>query len=85
VLAARDAFPDARRALLAGLACLVAGILIESLAGPVTEHLEERGTHWPDHVRVGFEEGAELAGALLLAIGLLAVLLSRLLAAAREG
>ena len=85
LLVARDAFPEARRALLAGLACLVAAVLVEQFAGPVTEHVAERGTGWPDELRIAIEEGAELAGVILLAAGLLALLCIRLIAAARDG
>jgi hypothetical protein len=81
-VAARGAFPEVRRALLGGLGCLVAAVLVEQVGGRVTEHLEERGTRWPDVLRVGTEEALELAGVICLAAGFLALLCTGLLAAA---
>jgi hypothetical protein len=80
---ARAIWPRARRMVLAGLGSLAASILVEFL-DPLTSADDETGTHWPDVLATGFEEGLELAGWGLIAVGLLAALTVALRGAALE-
>jgi hypothetical protein len=73
-------WPRARRMVLAGLGALAASIFVEFL-DPLTSADDETETHWPDVLATGFEEGLELAGWGLIAVGLLAALTVALLGA----
>jgi hypothetical protein len=84
LLLARRTVPEARRTLLAGLGCLAGAIVIELVVGTATNEIEERGTSWPDTVRHGLEEGAELAGWVAIAGALAAAVCAALVSAARR-
>jgi hypothetical protein len=84
-LLARDAFPEARRAIKLGLVSLVGSIAIEQGLDTLTNRWEATGLEWPDVLRNGIEEAAKLAGWIGLAGGLTALLLCRLLTAAAAG
>jgi hypothetical protein len=77
---AKEIWPRARRFVLAGLGLLAASIFVEFL-DPLTSTDDETGTHWPDVLATGFEEGLELAGWGVIAVGLLAALTVALLGA----
>lgn len=62
-----------RRYHHAGLVLLVLAILLEG-AGIPTGYLQENGTEVPHGLRAGFEEAAELAGWILIAVSLTAAL-----------
>lgn len=70
-----------RRTLRLGLYLLVAAVATEAL-GVATKPLERRGTAWPDILRVGVEEGVELAGWIVAAAGLTAIVYLALVRAA---
>jgi hypothetical protein len=74
---AATAHEAAGRALRLGLLLAVAGIAIE-IVGPVTKEIAERGFEAPNAVRVGVEEGVELAAWILVATGLAAQLFATL-------
>jgi hypothetical protein len=63
--------------MLAGIALLGAGILLE-LLGIATKRLQLDGTAWPHAVRGAFEEAAELSGWIMVASALTAVLVLEL-------
>jgi hypothetical protein len=69
---------DAGRALRLGLLLAASAFVIE-IVGPITKEIAERGVEWPNALRVGIEEGIELAAWILVATGL-AILLSEALA-----
>lgn len=71
---AKSARHDAARALKLGLLLAASAFAIE-IVGPVTKEIAERGFEAPDAVRVGIEEGVELAAWILVATGLTALLL----------
>jgi hypothetical protein len=73
-LVAEESGGRARRAILGGLALLAAGYGLEAI-GIVTKRFEERGVELPHAVRAGLEEGAELAGWVVVAAGLSAAML----------
>jgi hypothetical protein len=66
-----------RRAMLAGIALLGAGLLLE-LVGIATKRLQLDGTAWPHAVRGAFEEAAELSGWIVVASALTAALVLEL-------
>lgn len=68
---ARDLWTPAGRAIRLGLGLLVASIPVE-IAGLVTRPLSEDGQEAPDELRVAVEEGLELGGWILAAVGLTA-------------
>lgn len=68
--------------LLGGLMVLAMSVGTEQVLGRLTNHIEEQGTDWPDVIRVGLEEAAELGGWLLLAAGLFALVCDRVRGAA---
>lgn len=70
---ARAAPPDAGRTLRLGLLLAVSAFAIE-IVGPITKEIAERGWDWPNAIRVGVEEGVELAAWILVATGLAALL-----------
>lgn len=59
----------ARASIVLGLGCLVGAFVVEG-PGVVVRRLEARGIFWPNDVRVALEEGLELGGWLLVALGL---------------
>ena len=63
--------------LVAAVACEVVGV--------VTKPLDRRGIAWPDILRVGIEEGIELAGWIVASAGLTALVYLALVAAASSG
>lgn len=73
-----------RRTLGLGLLLLVAAIVSEAL-GVVTKPLDRRGIHWPDILRIGIEEGVELAGWIVVAAGLTALVYLALVARPGDG
>lgn len=83
---AGEAPARAARFVRAGFALLVVGVLFE-VAGLSTKWLARRDVVWPDDIRVGLEEGIELAGWVLVATGTVATGIAawqRLAAAERE-
>jgi hypothetical protein len=72
---AADLPARAARFVRAGLVLLVVGIAFE-VVGLATKWLARRDVVWPDDIRVGLEEGIELAGWILLATGLIAAALA---------
>jgi hypothetical protein len=72
---ARTAPARARRFLLVGLALLATAVAAEALSAPWST--PENADRWPHVVEGAFEEGAELAGWILIAGGLTAVALAR--------
>jgi hypothetical protein len=74
----------ARRTLRLGLWLLVAAVVSEAF-GLVTKPIDRRGVAWPDILRVGVEEGIELAGWIVAAAGLTALVYLALVAAATSG
>jgi hypothetical protein len=74
----------ARRTLRLGLLLLVAGIATEAF-GVVTKPIDRRGVAWPDILRIGVEEGLELAGWIVVAAGLTALVYLALIAAVTSG
>jgi hypothetical protein len=74
----------ARRTLRLGLLLLVAGIATE-VFGVVTKPIDRRGVAWPDILRIGVEEGLELAGWIVVASGLTALVYLTLVAAVTSG
>jgi len=66
-----------RTSLLGALGLLVSSVVVEQVAGPFTNRRQEEGVRWPDALRVGLEEGLEVAGWILLSAGLFAMLLTR--------
>jgi len=84
-LVARRARRDMRVCLLGGLAALLSAIVFEQAAGTLTNAWEREGTLWPDVLRVGLEEGSEVAGWVLIATGLFAHLARTLTCATQNG
>jgi hypothetical protein len=74
----------ARRTLRLGLLLLIAGIATEAF-GVVTKPIDRRGVAWPDILRIGVEEGLELAGWIVAAAGLTALVYLALVAAVTSG
>jgi hypothetical protein len=74
---ARGAPPQARRALLIGLACLVGAVATELVWGGALKALDAEDG-FVDALRLGVEEAFELAGWISLAGGLAAVALAAL-------
>lgn len=74
----------ARRTIRLGLILLVAAIASEAV-GFATKPLERRGITWPDLVRLGVEEGVELAGWIVVAAGLTALTTLAVAASATPG
>jgi len=73
VWAARMSPPRPQRYQFVGLGLLVAAVLSEGL-GVFTKLLEEHGIETPHRLRAGLEEGLELAGWIVIAAALTAVL-----------
>lgn len=73
-----------RRTLRLGLFLLVAAVACE-VFGVVTKPLDRRGIAWPDILRVGIEEGIELAGWIVASAGLTALVYLALVATASSG
>jgi hypothetical protein len=76
--AARESWAPAGRAIRLGLVLLVGAVAVE-IGGLLTRWLEERGTTKPEGVRVALEEGLELGGWALVAVGLLTAFVVALL------
>jgi hypothetical protein len=70
------------RYLLAGMGLLVAAVVSEAL-GILTKLVEEHGIESPHRLRAGLEEGLELAGWVLIAAALIAMLYTPSVIAAR--
>ena len=70
-LLADEVWRPAGRAIRVGLLLLAASIPVE-IAGLVTRRLEEDGDEVPDDLRVAVEEGVELGGWIVVAMGLAA-------------
>ena len=68
-IVARQVWEPAGRMVRFGLFLLIASIPAE-IAGVVTRWLEENGTGGPEDLRVAVEEGFELGGWILAAVGL---------------
>jgi hypothetical protein len=73
VWTASQAPPRPQRYLFAGMGLLVAAVISEAL-GILTKWLEEHGIESPHRLRAGLEEGLELAGWVLIAAALIAML-----------
>jgi hypothetical protein len=65
--------PDAGRVLRLGVLLAASAFAIE-IVGPITKEIAERGWDWPNAIRVGVEEGVEVAAWILVATGLAALL-----------
>jgi hypothetical protein len=74
----------ARRTLRLGLWLLVAAVATEAF-GLVTKPIDRRGVAWPDILRVGVEEGIELAGWIVAAAALTALVYLALVRDATSG
>jgi hypothetical protein len=75
VRVAREASKEVGLRVLVGLGLLVAAVGAEVVSAPLST-----GENWPHTVEGGFEEGAELAGWILITTGLTALTLERFLA-----
>jgi hypothetical protein len=66
----------AGKALAGGVALLVAAVFLEGVGLP-TKWLDDRGTGWPDVLRIAAEEAAELGGWIFVGAALLAAAFAR--------
>lgn len=78
---ARQAPTGAGSLVLVGLGFLVAAVAAEVLSAPISTV----GESWPHALEGAVEEGAELAGWILITTGLTAITLAEFLASFREG
>ena len=78
---ARQAPTGAGSPVLVGLGFLVAAVAAEVLSAPISTAAES----WPHALEGAFEEGAELAGWILITTALTAITLAEFVASSREG